>query len=147
MIDITGKQKSLRKASATGILLCSEEAMRMIRENSLPKGNLFDVAKASGLLASKKTSDLIPHCHPVSIDFLEISFELQSKPGSDSWDHALFEHGVFVRVEAKSIGRTGIEMEVLTALSITLLTMYDLLKPVDKNMEISSIKLTGKTGG
>lgn len=106
----------------------------MIQEDKLPKGNLLDIAKAAGLLAAKKTSDLIPHCHPVSIDGMDIKFSLES-------------NNVEIQVTGKSIGRTGIEMEVLTSCSVAALTIYDLLKPVDKNLEISGIKLTKKTGG
>ncbi|RHX91921.1 bifunctional molybdenum cofactor biosynthesis protein MoaC/MoaB [Leptospira stimsonii] len=134
MIDITEKKTSLRSAAAEGFVFCAPETLKRIRENTLPKGDLFGVAKASALLASKKTSDLIPHCHPVPIDFFEISFELVDK-------------GVKILASAKSIGKTGIEMEVLTGLSVAALTIYDLLKPIDKQLEISSIRLLEKKGG
>ncbi|MDH5680118.1 MAG: bifunctional molybdenum cofactor biosynthesis protein MoaC/MoaB [Spirochaetota bacterium] len=143
MIDVSGKQISLRTASAEGMVLCGEETIDRIKNNTLPKGNLFDVAKASGLLAAKNTSQMIPHCHPVSIDSLDISFELIDG-GKTSEEKGL---GVLISVEGKSIGRTGIEMEVLSSVSVCALTIYDLLKPVDKNMEIASIRLTKKTGG
>jgi len=134
MIDITHKQISLRTATAVGKVLCSQETLKRIKENTLPKGDLFNIAKAAGLLASKNTHNLIPHCHPVSVDGMEITYEYHPD-------------GVEIRVLGKSIGRTGIEMEVLTACSVAALTIYDLLKPIDKNMEITSLKLTGKTGG
>ncbi|MDH5656802.1 MAG: cyclic pyranopterin monophosphate synthase MoaC, partial [Spirochaetia bacterium] len=134
MIDITHKQISLRTASASGLVLCSRETLERIKENTLPKGDLFNIAKAAGLLASKNTHNLIPHCHPVSVDGMAITYEYR-------------DNGVEILVEGKSIGRTGIEMEVLTACSIAALTIYDLLKPIDKNLEITSLKLTGKTGG
>lgn len=134
MIDVTSKQITLRTASAQAMVLCSADTLNLIKTDSLPKGNLLDVAKAAGLLAAKNTQNLIPHCHPVSIDNIDISYELKTE-------------GVLVLVSGKSIGRTGIEMEVLTAASVAALTIYDLLKPVDKGLEITSIKLLNKTGG
>ncbi|PJZ41965.1 bifunctional molybdenum cofactor biosynthesis protein MoaC/MoaB [Leptospira kmetyi] len=134
MIDITEKRISLRSAAAEGFVYCTPETVKRIRENNLPKGDLFGIAKASGLLASKKTSDLIPHCHPVNIDFFDLTFEV-------------IERGVKINAVAKSIGKTGIEMEVLTGLSVAALTIYDLLKPIDKQLEISDIRLLEKKGG
>ncbi|TGN00647.1 bifunctional molybdenum cofactor biosynthesis protein MoaC/MoaB [Leptospira yasudae] len=134
MIDITEKRTSLRSATAEGFVYCTPETLKRIKENTLPKGDLFGVAKASGLLASKKTSDLIPHCHPVNIDSFDLTFEL-------------VERGVRILASGKSIGKTGIEMEVLTGLSVAALTIYDLLKPIDKELEISSVRLLEKKGG
>ena len=134
MIDVSSKQITLRTATATGLVRCTEATMQLVRTDSLPKGNLLDVAKAAGLLAAKNTHNLIPHCHPVSIDHLEISFDLQ-------------DAGIAIKVFGKSIGRTGIEMEVLTAASVAALTIYDLLKPVDKALSITDIRLLEKTGG
>ncbi len=139
MKDITGKQISLRTAQAMGKVLCSLETLERIKDNSIPKGNIFDLSRASGLLASKNTANLIPHCHPISIDGLDIDFELMNEEKD--------EKGVLIKVSGKSIGRTGMEMEVLTAVSITALTIYDLLKPIDKEIEITGIKLLEKTGG
>jgi cyclic pyranopterin phosphate synthase len=145
MRDITSKQISLRKAVATGFVCCSDATLLLIKNNTLPKGNLFDVAKAAGFLAAKNTQNLIPHCHPVSIDSLSIDFETISEN-----DHVSSQQktGVLIKVEGKSIGRTGIEMEALTAVSIAALTIYDLLKPLnDPELEITAIKLLKKTGG
>lgn len=140
MRDITSKQITLRTAEATGILRCEESTLVLIRDQALPKGNPFEIARAAGLLGAKSTPSLIPHCHPVSIDSLEIRFDILDKEqGSES--------GIRITTLAKSIGRTGIEMEALTAVSVAALTLYDLLKPVDKSLEISSIRLTNKTGG
>ncbi|TGL44110.1 bifunctional molybdenum cofactor biosynthesis protein MoaC/MoaB [Leptospira wolffii] len=138
MNDITEKISSLRTASAEGFVFCAPETLKRVKESTLPKGDLFGVAKAAGLLAAKKTSDLIPHCHPVSIDGLEILFEtFENQEGT----------GIKILVNAKSIGRTGIEIEALTSLSVAALTVYDLLKPIDKNLVISSIRLLEKKGG
>lgn len=148
MRDITNKQISLRKAKAIGFVICSEATLNLIKNNGLPKGNLFDVARAAGFLAAKNTQNLIPHCHPVSIDGLSIDFETITPADSSEFLPSNTKFGVLISVEGKSIGRTGIEMEALTAVSICGLTIYDLLKPLkDPEMEISSIRLIQKTGG
>lgn len=121
----------------------------MIEKDQLPKGNLFDVAKAAGYLGAKFTPQLLPHCHPINIDAMSInlsylSFDLHS----DFFDSEIFERtGIVIEGEAKSIGRTGIEMEMLTAVSVSALEVYDMLKPVDKTLEIGHIKLLEKRGG
>ncbi|MES0489837.1 MAG: bifunctional molybdenum cofactor biosynthesis protein MoaC/MoaB [Leptospirales bacterium] len=136
MIDVTHKPKTLRKASAEGFIKLQKETIEKVKTDSLPKGNLFDVARAAGLLGAKQTPMLIPHCHPVLIDFLEVNFEIDEKAGA-----------IKVIASGAAISRTGIEMEVLSAVSTALLTMYDLLKPVDKQMEITGIRLLDKKGG
>ncbi|HYG38897.1 MAG TPA: bifunctional molybdenum cofactor biosynthesis protein MoaC/MoaB [Cytophagales bacterium] len=149
MRDISGKQITLRTAKAIGVVLCSPETVEMIKKDELPKGNLFDVARAAGFLAAKNTSNLIPHCHPVGIDGMKIEFEfININKHKDVLGKDLLEKsGVVIHSEAKSIGRTGIEIEVLTGLSVSALVVYDLLKPVDKNLEITSVKLLEKKGG
>ncbi|HLI93110.1 MAG TPA: bifunctional molybdenum cofactor biosynthesis protein MoaC/MoaB [Puia sp.] len=149
MRDITPKQVSLRTARAAGIIFCAAETISLIREDKLPKGNLFDVARAAGFLGAKLTPQLLPHCHPVGIDGMEMQFEFL-----DSLQHgelfgaeAAARPGIVIRGEAKSIGRTGIEMEVLTGVSVAALEIYDMLKPVDKHLEIGCIKLVEKSGG
>lgn len=148
MRDITNKQISLRKAKAVGFVVCSSETYQLIKNNALPKGNLFDVARAAGFLAAKNTQNLIPHCHPVSIDGLSITFENINPSDACEYLPNNNKYGVLIVVEGKSIGRTGIEMEALTAVSVCGLTIYDLLKPLnDKELEITSVKLIQKTGG
>jgi cyclic pyranopterin monophosphate synthase len=148
MRDITSKQISLRKATAIGFVICSEATLELIKSNSLPKGNLFDIARAAGFLAAKNTQHLIPHCHPVSIDGLSINFEIISPSDQPEFLPSNNKSGVLIIVEGKSIGRTGIEMEALTSVSICGLTIYDLLKPLnDKELEITSVRLIQKTGG
>lgn len=148
MRDITSKQISLRKAKAIGFVACEEQTYNLIMANNLPKGNLFDIARAAGYLAAKQTQHLIPHCHPVSIDGMEINFEIISDETTNEYLGKKDKFGVLIIVEAQSIGRTGIEMEALTAVSICGLTIYDLLKPLnDLSLEISSIKLIDKKGG
>lgn len=149
MRDITHKQISLRTAKATGILFCSPATIELIKNNQLPKGNLFDVARAAAFVGAKSTPQLLPHCHPVSIDGMEISFDfLEKKNHENIFDSSVFHRtGIVITGEAKSIGRTGIEMEMLTAISVAALEIYDMLKPVDKELEIGSIKLLEKKGG
>ncbi|HET6254869.1 MAG TPA: bifunctional molybdenum cofactor biosynthesis protein MoaC/MoaB [Puia sp.] len=149
MRDITHKQISLRTASAVGVLFCSAETISLIREDKLPKGNLFDVARAAGFIGAKLTPQLLPHCHPVGIDGMEMHFEFL-----DGEKHAELlgrdagaRSGIVIRGEARSIGRTGIEMEILTAVSVAALEIYDMLKPVDKQLEIGHIRLLEKKGG
>ncbi|GIX43290.1 MAG: bifunctional molybdenum cofactor biosynthesis protein MoaC/MoaB [Leptospiraceae bacterium] len=134
MIDITNKFKTLRYAKAQAIVKFPEFLYEKIITNDLPKKDPLIFAKAAGMLGVKKTPDLIPHCHPIPIEYFNIDYELNK-------DHIL------IIAEAKTIARTGIEMEVLTAVSITALTIYDLLKPVTKELEITEIKLIHKEGG
>jgi molybdenum cofactor biosynthesis protein MoaC len=149
MRDISHKQITLRTARATGILFCSSETIERIRKEELPKGNLFDVARAAGYLGAKHTPQLLPHCHPVAIDGMELLFEfLEKEVHGDLFPEAVFGRtGIVIRGEARSIGRTGIEMEILTGVSVAALELYDMLKPVDKAMEIGHIRLLEKKGG
>lgn len=149
MRDISHKQITLRSARAAGIVFCSPETIIRIREDQLPKGNLFDVARAAGFIGAKLTPQLLPHCHPVTIDGMEIRFEfLDPEIHSDFFpDHVFSKSGIAIFGEAKSIGRTGIEMEMLTAVSVAALEIYDMLKPVDTQLEISNIRLLEKKGG
>ncbi|MEN9570474.1 MAG: hypothetical protein RL172_1705 [Bacteroidota bacterium] len=149
MRDITHKQITLRTAKATGILFCSPTTINLIKNNQLPKGNLFDVARAAAFVGAKSTPQLLPHCHPVTIDGMDIEFEfLSAEIHADCFDAATVSRaGIVITGQAKSIGRTGIEMEILTAVSVAALEIYDMLKPVDKQLEIGCIKLLDKKGG
>lgn len=149
MRDITSKQITLRTARAIGIIFCSPASIALIESGSLPKGNLFDVARAAGFLGAKLTPQLLPHCHPVTIDAMDFTFEFLSKElHSDLFDSVVLKRtGIVIRGEAKSIGRTGIEMETLTAVSVAALEIYDMLKPVDTALEIGQITLLEKKGG
>ncbi|HVG14353.1 MAG TPA: bifunctional molybdenum cofactor biosynthesis protein MoaC/MoaB [Chitinophagaceae bacterium] len=148
MRDITAKQISLRTARAIAIIFCSPSTIELIQKNELPKGNLFDVARAAAFIGAKSTPQLLPHCHPVTIDGMDVDFQIL---GNDV-DIELPEHirqrsGIVIKGVAKSIGRTGIEMEVLTGVSVAALEIYDMLKPVDTALEIGYIKLLEKQGG
>lgn len=147
MKDITNKRISLRTALASAYILFHKETYDLIKSDKVPKGNIFDLAKAAGMLGAKKTADLIPHCHPVTIDALSISYKLLQKSEKENFPVSSYEYGIYIEVEGKSIGRTGIEMEALTSASVTALVIYDLLKPISSDMEISGIKLLDKKGG
>ncbi|MDB5014909.1 MAG: bifunctional molybdenum cofactor biosynthesis protein MoaC/MoaB [Daejeonella sp.] len=148
MRDITHKQITLRTARAIGVLFCSPETIDIIKNNQLPKGNLFDVARAAGFIGAKLTPQLLPHCHPVTIDGMDMTFEyLNTNDHSSLFSNIENRSGIVITGEAKSIGRTGIEMEILTAVSVSALEIYDMLKPVDTKLEIGGIKLLEKKGG
>jgi cyclic pyranopterin phosphate synthase len=149
MRDITSKQITLRTAKAVGIIFCSATTIDLIKNNKLPKGNLFDVAKAAGFIGAKLTPQLLPHCHPVQIDGMDLNFEFLDKDLHSNLflEDVFTKTGIVITGEAKSIGRTGIEMEILTAISVAALEIYDMLKPVDKVLEIGNIKLLDKKGG
>lgn len=149
MRNITHKQISLRTARAVGVVFCSPDTIGLIRNDQLPKGNLFDVARAAGFLGAKSTPQLLPHCHPVSIDGMDMQFEFLEKEmhGSLFGEDIFLRSGIVIQGQASSIGRTGIEMEVLMGVSVAALEIYDMLKPVDTRLEIGHIRLLEKKGG
>lgn len=149
MRDITHKQITLRSAKAIAVIFCSPATVQTIKNDKLPKGNLFDVAKAAGFIGAKQTPTLLPHCHPVTIDAMDIGFTFLDKATHQQFfnDNILNRSGIVIMGEAKSIGRTGIEMEMLTAVSVAALEIYDMLKPIDTALEIGHIKLLEKKGG
>ena len=149
MRDITHKQITLRTATAIGVIFCSPATIELIQKNELPKGNLFDVARAAAFLGAKATPQLLPHCHPVGIDGMNVEFEILNKEvHAELFDETILQRtGIVIKGDARSIGRTGIEMEILTGVSVAALEIYDMLKPVDTQLEIGSIKLLEKKGG
>jgi cyclic pyranopterin monophosphate synthase len=132
MVDVGDKPDMIRTAEAEGRIKLSTLAMELIIENKNKKGDVLATAQIAGIMGGKKTSELIPLCHPLNITKLDVTTELA-------------EDGVIVKSFAKCIGKTGIEMEALTAVSVALLTIYDMCKAVDKNMKISDIRLVKKT--
>ncbi len=135
MVPITQKSPTLRKAIAVATVTVSSEAtMQAIRERKVPKGDIFEFSRAAGLLAIKKTSDLIPDCHPLPVEFASIQYELQAQ-------------AVLIRVEVHTIYKTGVEVEAMHGASLVALTIYDMLKPIDKGVEIHNIRLEEKKGG
>ena len=131
MVDVGDKPLQHRTAIAKGRILLSEETVSLIRENELKKGDVLTVAEIAGIQAAKETSRLIPLCHPLQLTKVEVKTQLT-------------ETGVEVFATARCLGQTGVEMEALTAVSVALLTIYDMCKAVDKNMVISDISLIDK---
>ncbi|WP_291117960.1 bifunctional molybdenum cofactor biosynthesis protein MoaC/MoaB [Flavobacterium sp. UBA6135] len=135
MVDITHKNSTLRKAVAQAIVkVSSQETIDKIIQKQIPKGDVFEMAKTAGLFAAKKTSDVIPDCHPLPIEYTKISFEINGLE-------------IIIQTEIHTIYKTGVEVEAMYASSVVAITMYDMLKPVDKSIEVSTIKLIQKTGG
>jgi cyclic pyranopterin phosphate synthase len=134
MVDIGGKAASERTATATGRIRMSAEALTAVREGSGPKGDVLAAARIAGIMAAKKTAELIPLCHPLALDGVTIDF-------------AFDEDAVRVVARASLTGRTGVEMEALTAVSVALLTIYDMAKALEKGMVIEQVRLIEKTGG
>jgi len=134
MIPISQKSETLRKAIASGKIKMAQETLQIVRENKVPKGNVLEAARIAGMMAAKKTPDLIPDCHPLPLEKCQLQFELQ-------------ETEIEIKAEVETIAKTGVEMEALTAVSVAALTIYDMLKPIDKNLIIGEIKLEKKKGG
>jgi cyclic pyranopterin phosphate synthase len=135
MVDVSAKEETLRTARASGEVRMQPETLSLIRNRALAKGDVFEVARLAGILAAKRTGDLIPLCHPLGIDAIELTFE-PIEPET-------------LRIEAtvKVHGRTGVEMEALTAVGVAALTVYDMCKAVDRGMVIDQIRLEEKSGG
>lgn len=134
MVDVSGKAQTLRSATAQGRIAMSPETLAAVREGSGPKGDVLATARIAGIMAAKKTSELIPMCHPLGLDAVTIDFG--------------FEDGaIMVTATASLTARTGVEMEALTAASIALLTIYDMAKALEKGMVIEQVRLIAKTGG
>ena len=147
MVDITAKQISKRSAKAVAFISCSEGTVDLIKTGKIPKGNPLEMAKAAAFFGAKNTANLLPHCHPVTIDGMEITYEFISPSSTVEGVGRFDSYGVLITGEALSIGKTGIEMEILTGVSVAALTIYDMLKPVDKNLAIGKISLLDKKGG
>jgi cyclic pyranopterin phosphate synthase len=135
MVDVSGKEMTLRSARASAIVRMREETLSLIRDRGMAKGDVLEVARLAGIMAAKRTGDLIPLCHPIGLDSVEL---------------ALHPDGpTTLRIEAivKVTGRTGVEMEAMTAVTVAALTVYDMCKAVDRAMEIDAIRLEEKSGG
>lgn len=132
MVDVAAKADQKRIAKATGHISLKPETIQLIKDNSMKKGDVLTIAEIAGIQGGKRTSELIPLCHPLQITKLDVKTFID-------------ETGVRVNSEARCIGKTGIEMEALTAVSVALLTVYDMCKAVDKEMNIDELKLVEKT--
>lgn len=136
MVDVGAKPDSIRVATASGTITMAAETLEAIRENRIAKGDVLSVARIAGIMAAKRTSELIPLCHPIALTNATVDLEL---------DSAL--PGVRVSASASTVAKTGVEMEALTAAAATLLTIYDMAKGVDRGMIIGDICLVEKSGG
>ena len=135
MVDITHKSVTLRTAVAQAIVrVSSDDTITAIRQNTVPKGDVFAMSKAAGLLGVKKTPDLLPDCHPLPIEYTDITYEID-------------ELNIKIIITVKTNYKTGVEVEAMHGASVVALNMYDMLKPIDKGIEILQIKLLKKTGG
>ncbi|MDL1967844.1 MAG: cyclic pyranopterin monophosphate synthase MoaC [Deltaproteobacteria bacterium] len=136
MVDITNKEPTLRSAVAQGIISMETSTFEMIYNNTIKKGNVLETARIAGIMAAKKTSELIPMCHPINISHIDINFESDKD-----------ESSIKVKALVRLFGQTGVEMEALTAVSVAALTIYDMCKSQDKKIIISDICLLEKSGG
>lgn len=136
MVDVGGKDASRRKAVAGARITMSPDAFAALRAGQGPKGDALHTAELAGIMAAKRTADLIPLCHPLPLTSVKVAIEA-----------AAADHAFDVRAEVSCEGRTGVEMEALTAASVAALTLYDMAKALDRTMEIGSVRLIEKTGG
>lgn len=135
MVDVSGKEISVRTATAEGTVTMKAETLQLIRDKQVSKGDVLQIARIAGIMASKKTPELVPLCHPIPLEKVEVEFKFMN------------DTSLLVRAFTKTSSRTGVEMEALTAAMAAGLTVYDMCKSVDRGMEIGPFYLTEKTGG
>ena len=136
MIDISSKPVTKRAASARAVITLGSSAMRALLEDRSPKGNVLEAAKIAGIMAAKATPQIIPYCHPLELNKVNIAFEIDEKASK-----------IAIISEVICWGKTGVEMEAMTAVTVSALTIYDMMKWADKGMVISEVQLLTKTGG
>lgn len=134
MVDVSAKAETSREATAQAVLKTTPDVVRLLADGGLPKGDAFAVSRVAGIMAAKQTSNLIPLCHPLPLTKVTVDFEPQ-------------QDAVVMRATVKTKALTGVEMEALTAVSVTALTLYDMIKAVDKHAVISDIMVLAKSGG
>ena len=134
MVDVTAKEVTVREAEASGVVLMADATRERVLARSLEKGDALEVARVAGIMAAKKTSELIPLCHPISLGAVELSFDPT-------------DGGIEIRCVVRTAERTGVEMEALTAVSIAALTVYDMIKGIDRGASITEVRLLRKSGG
>ena len=134
MVDVGGKPATARRAVASGRITMSPQALAAIREGNAPKGDVLGPARIAGIMAAKRTGDLIPLCHPLALDAVTVDFAFE-------------DDAIQVTATASLHGKTGVEMEAMTATSVALLTIYDMAKAIDKGMVIEGVRLIAKSGG
>jgi cyclic pyranopterin phosphate synthase len=136
MVDVGAKPDTERIAVAGGIVYMQPETLRLIREGAIKKGDVLTIARIAGVMAAKRTSELIPLCHPIPLTQIEVEIALDQEANAAR-----------ITATARTIGKTGVEMEALTAVSVAALTIYDMAKAVDRSMRLSDIRLLEKRGG
>ena len=136
MVDVSAKPETGRVATAKGSVIVAPETLKLVMEGGVKKGDVLSVARLAGIMGAKKTSELIPLCHPLALD--HVAIELTCDPDRNAID---------IAATCRTSGKTGVEMEALTALSVAALTLYDMCKAVDRGMRITDIRLTHKSGG
>lgn len=136
MVDVSGKEDTVRKAIAKGVVKVSAETMRLLVRNALPKGDALNTAKIAGILAAKETHRLIPLCHPLPLSYVDVRFNVVEE-----------KNEIEVEAESRTTGRTGVEMEALIAVQVAAATIYDMCKAVQKDIVISDCRLVYKEGG
>ncbi len=136
MVDVGDKDVSERRAVAEGRVLMQPDTLQLIRDSALKKGDVLTTAEIAGVMAAKRTHDLIPLCHPLMLSQVKVELSLLDQPPS-----------VQIRAEVRCSGKTGVEMEALTAVSVAALTVYDMAKAVDRGMQIDAVRLREKDGG
>ena len=134
MVDINNKKESKREATAIGSIILSKKAINEIKKEKISKGNVLNTARIAGIMAAKKTSDLIPLCHPIPVEAIKIDFDIE-------------DNNINVLAIVSTTNKTGVEMEALMAVNIACLTIYDMIKSIDKHAKINSVKLISKSGG
>ena len=134
MVDVGDKTSTARTATASGKVLLSAETIAILRSQANPKGDPLEIARIAGIMAAKKTPELIPLCHQINLSKIDISAEIK-------------DYGIYLEATVKTTSQTGVEMEALTAVSVAALTVYDMCKAVQKDIEITEIRLETKTGG
>jgi len=136
MVDVGGKAVSDRRAVAQGVVRMKPETAAAVAAGNAPKGDVISTARIAGIQAAKRTAELIPLCHPLPLSFVDIAIEVDATAGT-----------VTIRSEARTSGQTGVEMEALTAASVAALTVYDMVKGIERGVEIAEVVLIEKTGG
>ena len=136
MVDVSDKDVTERSATAGGAVIMAPETMRLIAENGIKKGDVLSVARLAGIMGAKKTPELIPLCHPLALNAIDVELSLDTD-----------RNAVDISATCKVAGRTGVEMEALTAVAVAALTIYDMCKAVDRAMRLTEIRLVEKSGG
>jgi cyclic pyranopterin phosphate synthase len=136
MVDVSGKEATVRTARARGFMTCQAATLERVRDGSAPKGSVIQTAELAGVMAAKRTAELIPLCHPLPLTKIEVGIEIDDQLS-----------GFRVTAEVRTKAATGVEMEALTAVSVACLTLFDMLKAIDRTMAIGGIEVVSKTGG